>query len=109
MVGGNALIPFLSKCRCTYVYFLSLYSRFIVVFHHQCEEETIEEPPFQYTATDAPAPACQAHSGNKRISMEPIDSLLDISMNLLQEGLETESIIAQFEVPSHLLFNGIDS
>ncbi len=67
--------------------------------HHQCDDDSIEEPPFQYTTTDEEnAVENMPSSGNNRLSMEPVKSLLDISMNLLQEGLESESLIVQFEV-----------
>ncbi|XP_017482818.1 PREDICTED: tyrosine-protein phosphatase non-receptor type 4-like [Rhagoletis zephyria] len=66
--------------------------------HHQCDDDSIEEPPFQYTTTDEEnAVENMPSSGNNRLSMEPVKSLLDISMNLLQEGLESESLIVQFE------------
>ena len=70
------------------------------MFHHHCDDDSIEEPPFQYTATEEALSSAASGKDkvSKRISMEPINSLLDISMNLLQEGLESESLIAQFEV-----------
>lgn len=82
-----------------YVYFLSFV--FSVFHQHQCDDDSIEEPPFQYTTTDeehADTVEKMPSNGNNRLSMEPVSSLLDISMNLLQEGLESESLIIQFEV-----------
>ncbi|KAJ6225298.1 hypothetical protein RDWZM_003843 [Blomia tropicalis] len=70
------------------------------VFHHQCDEEIIEEPPFQYTVT---VETISQEIGNMLIESNewlPFNSdktLLDISMSLLQEGLESESLIVQFE------------
>lgn len=86
------------------------FSFMFLVFHqHQCDDDSIEEPPFQYTTTDEEHATVEnmPSNGSNRLSMEPISSLLDISMNLLQEGLESESLIVQFEVLCFFYFKRV--
>lgn len=67
--------------------------------HHHEDDDSIEEPPFQYTpAEEGKNLDGLDSSGERAKSSEPLVSPLDISMNLLQEGLESDSLFIQFQV-----------
>lgn len=69
--------------------------------HQHCgDDDSIEEPPFQYTLAEPSSNYSlnDFSDCDRAKSAEPVNSPLDISMNLLQEVLENDSLLIQFNV-----------